>query len=93
MMVSDFLDWPGDGTAKRFQLMDGEARAMSPAGATHGIIQAKLAYLITPRLIETGSECRAVTDPAIVPHLGAGSQPLESIAQDLSRERALADLH
>ena len=71
MTVADFLDWPGDGTAKRFQLVDGEPRAMAPASATHGLVQATLAYLFTRRLIETGSPCRAVTEPAVVPRLRA----------------------
>ena len=30
MTVADFLDWPGDGTGRKFQLVDGEVRAMSP---------------------------------------------------------------
>jgi Uma2 family endonuclease len=73
MSVADFLDWPGDGTAKRYHHVDGEVRAMSPASATHGTIQATLAYLITRRLIETGSPCRAVTEPAIAPRLRANA--------------------
>jgi Uma2 family endonuclease len=73
MTVADFLDWPGDGTTKHHQLVDGEVRAMAPASATHGIIQATLAYLVTRRLIETGSPCRAVTEPAVVPRLQANT--------------------
>ena len=44
MTVADFLAWPGDGTGRKFQLVDGEVRAMSPASAVHAIIQANLAY-------------------------------------------------
>ena len=33
MTVEDFVAWAGDG---RWQLVDGEPRAMSPASATHG---------------------------------------------------------
>jgi Uma2 family endonuclease len=73
MTTADFLDWPGDGTAKTYQLVDGEPRAMAPASATHGLIQATLAYLITRRLHETGSSCRAVTEPAVVPRLRANA--------------------
>jgi hypothetical protein len=36
MTVADFLDWPGDGTGRKFQLVDGALRAMSPGSATHG---------------------------------------------------------
>jgi len=34
--VPDFLAWEGDGSARKFQLVDGELRAMSPAHITHG---------------------------------------------------------
>lgn len=69
MTVADFVDWPGDGTAKHFQLVDGEPCAMSPASFTHGIIQSTLAYLITRRLTETGSRCVLATEPAVIPRL------------------------
>ena len=71
MTMADFLDWPGDGTAKRYQLVDGEPRAMAPASATHGAIQATLARLIGNRLVEAGRHCRAVTEPAVMPRLRA----------------------
>ena len=71
MTVDDFVDWPGDGTAKRYQLVDGEPRAMAPASATHGVIQATLASIIRNRLIESKSPCVAVTEPAVVPRLRA----------------------
>lgn len=73
MTVADFLDWPGDGRAKRHQLVDGAVRAMAPASVTHGIIQATLAYLVTRRLIEAQSPCRAITEPAVVPRLQANT--------------------
>ena len=38
MTVADFLDWPGDGSGRKFQLVDGELRAMSPGSVTHGTI-------------------------------------------------------
>ncbi len=71
MTVDDFLDWPGDGTTKRYQLVDGEPRAMGPASATHGVIQARLASLITRRLDETRSPCLVATEPAVMPRLRA----------------------
>ena len=71
MTVDDFLDWPGDGTAKRYQLVHGEPRAMGPASATHGVIQARLASLITRRLDETKSPCLVATEPAVLPRLRA----------------------
>ena len=71
MTVDDFVDWPGDGTAKRYQLVDGEPRAMAPDSATHGVIHATLTGLIANRLIETKSPFVAVTKPAVVPRLRA----------------------
>lgn len=46
---------------------------MAPASVTHGIIQATLAYLVTRRLIEMQSPCRAITEPAVVPRLQANT--------------------
>lgn len=73
MPAADFLDWRGDGTAKRYQLVDGKVRATLPASATHGIIQATLAYLVRHRLVESGSPCRAVAKPAVAPRLRAST--------------------
>jgi Uma2 family endonuclease len=70
MTVDEFVAWVGDG---RWQLVDGEPRAMAPANATHGIIQANVAYSLTRHLREAGSPCRAVTEPAIVPRVRARS--------------------
>ena len=42
MTVADFLDWPGDGSGQKFQLVDEELRATSPGSATHGTIQMTL---------------------------------------------------
>src|SRR3954462_10739806 len=71
MDVADFLEWPGDGRAKRHQLVDGEVRAMAPASATHGRIQAALTFLLDRHLIASGSPCRTVTEPAVMPRLRA----------------------
>ena len=70
MTVEEFIAWAGDG---RWQLVDGEPRAMSPASATHGIIQTNVGYTLTRHLRATGSPCRVVTEPAIVPRVRARS--------------------
>ena len=49
MTVDEFIAWAGDG---RWQLVDGEPRAMAPASATHGIIQANIGYTLTRHLRE-----------------------------------------
>jgi Uma2 family endonuclease len=66
MTVAEFLDWPGDGSGRTFQLVDGELRAMSPGSATHGTIQANLCWLIRTALVASGSSFRIVTEPGVV---------------------------
>jgi Uma2 family endonuclease len=65
MTVAEFLDWPGDGSGARFELVDGEPRAMAPASITHGIIQANIAARLHSHLVGTG--CRPVTAPGVIP--------------------------
>jgi len=65
MFVADFLDWPGDGSGRKFQLVDGEPRAMSPGSATHGTIQMTQGRLIGNTLIEAKSPCRIVSEPGV----------------------------
>ena len=69
MTVDEFIDWPGDGIHKKFQLVDGEVLAMSPASTTHGVLQAKLTILIGNRLSDQKSPCIVVTEPAIETHI------------------------
>jgi len=66
MTVAEFLDWPGDGSGRTFQLVDGELRAMSPGSATHGTIQMTLGALIRNSLIDAGGRCRVVGEPGVV---------------------------
>jgi Uma2 family endonuclease len=70
MTVDEFIVWVGDG---RWQLVDGEPRAMAPANATHGIIQARLAFLVTRHLETQAGSCVVVTEPAIQPRVRARS--------------------
>jgi Uma2 family endonuclease len=66
MTVAEFLDWPGDGSGRRFELVDGELRPMSPGSPTHGTIQSNLSRLIGTQLIAAGGGCRIVTDPGVI---------------------------
>jgi Uma2 family endonuclease len=70
MTVDEFIAWCGDG---RWQLIDGEPRAMAPESATHGIIQVWAAFLFNRHLDNRGDHCVAVTEPAIVPRVRARS--------------------
>jgi len=65
--VEEFLDWPGDGTGRKFQLIDGEPQAMAPASSTHGRIQATLARLLGNHL--AGSGCYVAVAPGVVPRV------------------------
>jgi Uma2 family endonuclease len=67
MTVAEFLDWPGDGSGRRFQLVNGELRAMSPASRAHGAIQAALGRLIGNFLVDAGSRYDVIGGPGVVP--------------------------
>jgi Uma2 family endonuclease len=71
MTVADFLAWPGDGSGRKFQLVDGELRAMSPGSATHGTIQMTLGRLIGNKLVEGSSRCRVVSEPPVATRIRA----------------------
>ena len=64
MTVADFLDWSGDGSGRKYQLVDGELRAMSPGSATHGTIQMTFGRLIGNRLVEAEGPL-AVLSPSL----------------------------
>jgi Uma2 family endonuclease len=69
MTVAEFIDWPGDGSELKHQLIDGEIQAMAPASTTHGRIQAALARLLGNHLNGTG--CSVVIEPGVVPRVRA----------------------
>ncbi|MFZ1104377.1 MAG: Uma2 family endonuclease [Hyphomicrobiaceae bacterium] len=94
--VAEFLDWPGDRSGRRFQLVNGELRPISPGSPTHGTIQSALGRLIGNTLAAAGSPCRVVCDPGVitaihpqinmrVPDLGITCTP------DTAGHRALPD--
>jgi Uma2 family endonuclease len=55
MTVAEFLAWPGDDTGARFELVDGELRAMAPASGTHGTLQSNFVRLLGNHLVGTGA--------------------------------------
>lgn len=94
MTVEEFLDWPGDGSAHKFQLIDGEPAAMAPASVTHGIIQANLVRLLANHLAGTG--CHVVVEPGIIPRIRSEANfRIPDIAVSCERDehglRALAE--
>jgi Uma2 family endonuclease len=66
MTVAEFLDWPGDGTGRKFQLVDGEVRAMAPAAAAHSVIQLNLGSELRSHMREHKIRCRAGTEAAVL---------------------------
>ena len=71
MTAGEFLLWPGDGTGRKCQLIDGEVWAMSPASPRHGFVQANLSYLLLAAIEQALLPSRVATEGAIVPALHA----------------------
>jgi Uma2 family endonuclease len=69
MSVAEFVAWPGDGSGAKFELVDGEPRAMAPASVMHGLIQANLARLLGTHLADT--RCHVVVAPGVIPRVRA----------------------
>lgn len=62
MTVEEFLDWPGDGTDTRHELIDGVIVAMSPPSGRHSIIVVNVGYEIKRRL---RPPCRALAEAGL----------------------------
>ena len=70
MTVAEFLSWdPEDGTGALWQLRDGEPEMMAPATDAHGSVQSELSFLPTAHLRASGSRCRVVANPGVVPRV------------------------
>jgi Uma2 family endonuclease len=70
MTVDEFLVWDAeDVTGRRWQLIDGEPVLMAPAAEGHGAIQNELGRLLGNHLLATGSPCRVISAPGIVPRV------------------------
>ena len=68
MSVRDFLAWePGDG--QRYELVDGQPRAMAPPGTIHGFLQNELGSLIRNHLREHRRGCEVLANPGVIPRL------------------------
>jgi Uma2 family endonuclease len=68
MQVRDFLTWePDDGL--RYELADGEPRAMAPPGTIHGFLQGRLATFLNAHLDRDARPCSVVVTPGVIPHL------------------------
>lgn len=71
MTAAEFLVWePPDGS-ERWELADGEPRAMAPASPRHGSILGEAGRLLGNHLAEQRPRCRTVTEPGVRPHVRA----------------------
>lgn len=68
MTVSEFLKWDSD-DGRRYELVDGEPRAMAPASTIHGFLQNELGRLIGNHRRDKATGCEVVANPGIVPRL------------------------
>jgi Uma2 family endonuclease len=71
MTVQEFRDWAGDGTGRKFELVDGVLRAMAPPAGTHSIIQSNLIRLIDTHLLAKRLPCVTGTTPGVIPKVNA----------------------
>jgi Uma2 family endonuclease len=68
MTVDQFLKSDSE-DGRRYELVDGEPRAMTPASAIHGFLQNELGRLIGNHLRDKATGCEVVANPGVVPRL------------------------
>jgi Uma2 family endonuclease len=71
MTVDEFLDWPGDGTNTRYELVDGLLRAQEYPSDAHGLIHSNLVIVVGNHLREVAPRCNVVIGGGVRPHLRA----------------------
>ena len=67
MTAQEFLVWPGDGTNRKFELVDGVPRPMAPARPTHGLIVHNLHVMLGAVLRSPDPVLRVMSEAAIIP--------------------------
>ncbi len=73
MTAAQFCDWPGDGTGRRFQLIDGDPVAMAPPSHAHGILIMRLGQVLQNDLDRHPGGYRVTTGTGVQPRLGAAT--------------------
>lgn len=71
MTAADFIDWPGDGTSTRYELVDGVLRAMAPGSDAHNTIVMTFGSLLAAHLREKRPGRRVVASPGVQPRVRA----------------------
>jgi Uma2 family endonuclease len=96
MTAGQFMNWPGDGTARRFQLIDGEPVAMAPPALVHCALQARLTTELNIHLRRARPGCEALTGAGVGPDLNRETNvrvpALTVICGSLSEKIATAPL-
>jgi Uma2 family endonuclease len=68
MTVDEFMKWDSE-DGYRYELVDGEPRAMAPASTVHGFLQTELGRLIGNHLRDKAPGCEVVANPGVIPRL------------------------
>ena len=69
MTADAFLAWPGDGTGRKRELVDGAIRAASPISRTHGTIQSRLSTQLELAIDSAALDLDVITEGAVIPGL------------------------
>jgi Uma2 family endonuclease len=74
MTLEEFLVWNSDDpSGASWELVDGEAVAMAPATERHAATMGEVGRRVANHLLDSGSSCRLLIEPGIVPHVRANS--------------------
>ena len=71
MPVAEFLDWTGPDGSERWELVEGQPRAMAPSSPRHGAIAAQVARLLGNHLVASQLECTVIIEPGVQPRVRA----------------------
>lgn len=71
MTVAEFLEWSQDDRGTRYELVEGEIRAMAPGSDAHNTIVSNINFLIALHLRGKRPHCRVVSAPGVQPHVRA----------------------
>lgn len=71
MPVAEFLDWTGPDGSERWELVEGQPRAMAPSSPRHGAIAAQVARLLGNHLVASQLECTVIIESGVQPRVRA----------------------
>ena len=71
MPVAEFLAWNAPDGSERWELVEGQPRAMAPSSPRHGAIAAQVARLLGNYLVASQLECTVIIEPGVQPRVRA----------------------